>query len=188
MKLIFIYLLIILIIDCYSCVTAKSSQNCVDLEWRIKAINMLVEQYASYNPKSINNCSSRPDIDIYLKIVDLNRYSFEQVNNKLINYCKKNVIRMDSIICFTQQYIGFDITAMDPSICYLFSKNDTTALRIYQNDIKIDKIEFNMEGFKNYVNAKNGCNQTLLITSKFSKNWNWEIQKVVINSDDNIWH
>lgn len=188
MKLLFIYLIIIFIIDCFSCVTSKSSQNCIDLEWKIKAINMLVDNYTTYNSNIDTKCKSRPEIDIYLKILDLNRFNLEQIKNKLSNYCKINSIKMDSIICFTQQYISFDIEQLSPCICYLFSPSETITLRFYQNNTIVEKIDFKENSFKNYTNAKNGCDQTLLVTTKFTKNWDWIIQKIIINSDDNIWH
>lgn len=189
-----ILIIFITIILSYGC--SKNQLNIIkngDINWKNIATEELVKQYVIYKKNNYrpNDSCYQSTLDLYYKIVDLNRYPFEQGILLLKKEIISKKIKFDSIVCVSTQVIGFDPEILTGNMYYVFYKEEIKSS--FYHDYLNDKIEasdpkeFNMkEEYDRLIKKMDGDDMTLLIFTKFDQKWNYSISKFVINTHD-VW-
>ena len=108
----------------------------------------------------------------------------------MIGYAN-NGIKFDSIICITNQVIGFNPEELTGNSFYIYLNNKVThnflhdpdSNEIILNEISSNELEQNIA--RKHL-KKDGKDQSLLVFTRFDKNWNFEVYKYIINCE-NVW-
>lgn len=170
-----------------SCKSFHLSDNSFDLFWKSTAITKLIDKYPHYwDEMKRDSCLSRPDIDLYLKVHEINSSPIGEAFKKVKGYCKKNNIVPDSIYFIYFQWLSDpDPSLKAPSHYYLFSSSKLTVVEVSMENINDRILLFDMDysTFRKVYDIKEGCDLSLIVFTKIYKNWNWDIVKVVINSE-----
>jgi uncharacterized lipoprotein YehR (DUF1307 family) len=169
--------------------SAQSALNYteLDLKWKKDAMFMLSERYMRYKEKHDLERKINSEIDLFIKFNDINRYPIRQGIEKLKNEIESKKIVFDSIIFLIEQSSRqSDLDYLYPASYYIF-KDDKIIKYFFIDayDFKLSESEWTMEDKEHYeyvINKSDGDDMALLIFTVINPNWEFEINKIVINS------
>lgn len=191
-KIIYILAVIFYLAACSTHLAIKNS--CIDSEWKRISMLEISKKYMNYQEKFDPYYKRPPEVALYAKFYDLNRYPFGDAFGKLQSELTLNKISFDSIICSTLQYdFGSNPEYLYPNTYSIFLKGKIIAKYTHDPEKLILEKEndFNLEEcmnlFEKMSNKTDGDDLSLIVLTKIKPDWTFEISKVIINSNPIIY-
>ena len=185
-KYCYIILLSLLYISCSR--KLHNSIDVIDTKWKKEAMFNLSERYMRYKEKHDLEKKRHSEIDLFIKFDDINRYPFGNAFMKLQKEIESSKIKFDSIMCVGTQSSGsFDPEYLYPNYFYVFRNGklihvfifDPYSFDLTSSDDTLSNLE---EMYLTDNNKTDGDDLSLLIFTKIKPDWEFEINKFVINS------
>ncbi|MBK8626928.1 MAG: hypothetical protein IPN86_15585 [Saprospiraceae bacterium] len=179
----------IILISINGCTNFHISRD-ISRDWNNITVENLAKTYVQYKKNGLRQTDScyESTLDLYYKIIDINRYPFGIGLEKVKVEIATKKIGFDSIMCMTTQSSGsFDPEHLYPNYYFVFAKGKLKDVLIFEpQSLELSKSNETLQElndrFLKVHKRKDGNDLSLLVLTKILPKWDFEISKIVINN------